>query len=46
LGGGQNLPAKVRNIVVEWAEIHQTELLEDWNLAQSGISPNKIDPLV
>jgi hypothetical protein len=41
-----NLPAKVRSLVVEWAELHQNELLEDWHLAQSGISPKKIAPLV
>lgn len=41
-----DLPIKVRNLITEWADLHQNELLEDWNLAQSGQSPKKIDPLV
>ncbi len=41
-----NLPVKVRNLIVEWADLHKPELLQDWNLAQKGQLPNKIDPLV
>lgn len=40
------IPVKVRNLVVEWADQHKKELLADWELAQSGIVPNKIKPLV
>lgn len=41
-----DLPVKVRNLVVEWADLHQEELRKDWELAQSGMVPEKIDPLV
>lgn len=41
-----NLPGKVRSLIIEWAELHQKELLDDWNLAQKGILPNSIEPLV
>ncbi len=41
-----NLPTKVRNLVVEWADMHKQELITDWNLAQLGQIPNKIEPLV
>lgn len=41
-----NLPVKVRNLVVEWADQHKEELLKDWELAQAGNVPNTIDPLV
>lgn len=40
------LPVKVRNLVIEWADQHRDELIEDWNLAQSGKVPHKIAPLV
>lgn len=41
-----NLPIRVRNLVVEWGDLHKEELMEDWALAQKGHVPNKIDPLV
>lgn len=28
-----------------WAELHQEELLKDWELLQSGRSPKSIEPL-
>jgi len=37
-----NLPVKVRNLVAEWAELHQLELLEMWNNKDF----HKIQPLV
>jgi hypothetical protein len=37
-----NLPVKVRNLVAEWAELHQPELLEMWNSKDF----HKIQPLV
>ena len=40
------LPAKVRGLIAEWADIHSEALLEDWDLAQSGCVPKKIMPLV
>lgn len=36
------LPARVRGLVEEWAELHQTELLDMWNTKLF----HKIDPLV
>jgi hypothetical protein len=36
------LPAKVRGLVEEWAEIHKDELLEIWNTKDF----HKIEPLV
>ena len=38
-------PKRALNILLEWAEIHKDELLEDWNLAMSKKIPNKIEPL-
>jgi hypothetical protein len=31
--------------VLEWAELHQKELLADWELARQQSPLNKIDPL-
>jgi len=39
------LPGRALGLVVEWASQHQDELLQDWQLAESGKSPNKIAPL-
>ncbi len=40
-----NIPNRQRRLVEAWAEIHQFELLEDWDLLQQGKAPNKISPL-
>ena len=37
-------PAKMK-LVAAWVEIHQDELMADWDLAVSGQHPYKIDPL-
>jgi hypothetical protein len=39
------IPAKQKRLVEAWAEIHQLELMNDWDLLQQGHSPNKIEPL-
>ena len=41
------LPPKALALVVEWANIHQTELMTNWrNLSLNGIgSSSKIEPL-
>lgn len=39
------LPARVRGLVVEWAELHQKELKKNWELLKKA-KFNKIDPLV
>lgn len=39
------LPRKQLRLVQAWMELHQDELLADWNLAVSGQQPFRIDPL-
>ena len=43
IAGG--LPRRQQRLVEAWAEIHQRELLEDWNQLQGGRPPFKIEPL-
>ena len=38
-------PERQRRLVMAWAEIHQFELLTDWDLLQDGKAPVKIEPL-
>ena len=40
-----DLPRRQRRLVEAWTEIHQQELLEDWEHLQSGQAPFKIEPL-
>jgi hypothetical protein len=40
-----NLPSAKSKLVSAWIEIHQDELMADWELAASGQHPYKIDPL-
>lgn len=39
------LPRRAKQLVLEWAELHQAELLADWDLCQINQHPNPIDPL-
>jgi hypothetical protein len=39
------LPKRQQRLVEAWAELHQTELLANWNRLQSGQSPEPIEPL-
>ena len=39
------LPRRQHRLVAAWAELHQRELLADWERLQSGQIPFKIDPL-
>jgi hypothetical protein len=39
------LPRRQRRLVEAWAELHQTELRENWDRLQSGEPPLPIDPL-
>ena len=39
------LPERQRRLVMAWAEIHQFELLTDWDLLQDGKAPVKIETL-
>lgn len=43
IGGALSL--KERRLVEAWAELHQGELLEDWQRLQTGQLPYKIAPL-
>ncbi len=42
---GGNLPRREWRLVEAWAEIHQRELLDDWERLQAGRLPLKIEPL-
>jgi len=39
------LPRRQQRFVEAWAELHQEELLENWERLQKGQAPTKIDPL-
>ena len=39
------LPTKQIRLVLAWLEIHQDELIADWNLCQNGEKPFAIEPL-
>ena len=39
------LPQKQRRLVEAWAELHQVELISDWQLLHSGRAALPIDPL-
>ena len=40
-----NLPKRQQKLVLAWAELHQEELMADWNLVMEGENPFKIQPL-
>jgi hypothetical protein len=40
------LPPRVLGLVVEWAGLHRTELIEDWELIRSTGEYKAIEPLV
>ena len=39
------LPVKQNKLVQAWMALHADELMADWTLATSGITPYKIEPL-
>ena len=39
------LPRRVFGLVMEWAALHQAELLEDWELARQNATLKHITPL-
>lgn len=39
------LPRRALNLVLDWAELHQDELLEDWRLCEEMQNPKPIAPL-
>jgi len=40
-----SLPRRQQRLVEAWAELHQNELLADWDTLQRGRIPNPIEPL-
>jgi Domain of unknown function (DUF4160) len=40
-----SLPRRQRRLVEAWAELHQAELIADWQRLQEGRSPAPIEPL-
>jgi hypothetical protein len=40
-----DLPRRGLSLVLDWAELHKDELLQNWNLCESKNHPNKIQPL-
>jgi hypothetical protein len=40
-----SLPRRQQRLVMAWAELHQAELLADWERLQAGRSPLPIEPL-
>ena len=39
------LPPRVRGFIVEWASLHQRELIGAWDEVRAGRTPAKIAPL-
>ncbi len=39
------LPRRALELVLDWAELHGDELLEDWDLCQQHQQPAEIKPL-
>jgi len=39
------LSRRAQELVLDWAELHQQELLEDWELCRRHQEPKKIEPL-
>ena len=40
------IPPRVHGLVIEWAELHQNELITNWNTLQESGDFRKIEPLV
>ena len=40
------LPRRALELVLDWAELHQGELRENWNLARERQDLHKVSPLV
>jgi phosphomannomutase len=39
------LPPRALSLVIEWAALHQRELMDNWNLARQDQKPRKVQPL-
>ena len=40
-----SFPARAFGLVMEWASLHQEELLENWNIMKQNLPLKKIEPL-
>jgi hypothetical protein len=40
-----DFPKRALRLVLEWLDLHEQELLDAWNLIQSGRPANRIEPL-
>jgi hypothetical protein len=40
-----NLPRRALELVLDWAELHKSELIEDWLLCKEKHQPKTIPPL-
>jgi len=40
-----SMPQRQHRLIEAWAELHQDEIIADWNLLQEGKRPAPIDPL-
>jgi hypothetical protein len=40
-----SLPRRQRRLVEAWAELHQTDLADDWRKLQAGRRPAPVEPL-
>ncbi len=43
---GGKLPPRIHGIIIEWASIHQKELMQNWDKLQDEKPIKKIKPLV
>ena len=39
------IPPRAFGLVMEWAAVHQKELMQGWEQARSGAVPDEINPL-
>lgn len=39
------LSRRALELVLDWAELHQEQLMADWDLCQQDLMPQKIEPL-
>jgi len=40
-----SLPRRANQLVLDWAELHQNELLDNWDLCLTNHHPKTISPL-
>lgn len=40
-----NMERRAVSMVLEWAALHQAELIDNWNRMRNRIEPNRIEPL-